>query len=201
MPQPSTSNSIPPREVTASTMLRQSYFLASSQSALASLRTPVDVSACTKARILISGLALRVSSTTLRSVCSPHVLLTVIASPPQRSTFSTMRLPNTPLIHTSTLSPGSTRLTKHASIPAEPGAEIGIVSAFSVLNAYCKSCLVWSINSMNNGSRWPKVGLAMAFKILGLTSDGPGPIKVRSGGIKVENDCIIHPRINVRACF
>ena len=37
----------------------------------------------------------------------------------------------------------------------------------------------------------------MAFRILGLTSDGPGPIKVRSGGIKVENDCIIHPRINV----
>jgi hypothetical protein len=44
--------------------------------------------------------------------------------------------PKTPLMQTITLSPSSTRLTKHASIPADPGAEIGRVNRFFVLNAY-----------------------------------------------------------------
>ena len=50
--------------------------------------------------------------------------------PPQRSTFSIMRPPNTPLRHTMTLSPGATMLTKQNSMPTEPGPEIGNVSGF-----------------------------------------------------------------------
>ena len=42
-------------EVTVSTILRQPYCLANWQSCWASERTPVEVSACTKARIFASG--------------------------------------------------------------------------------------------------------------------------------------------------
>ena len=41
--------------------------------------------------------------------------------------------------------------------------------------------------SIKAGSKCPIVGLAMAFRILGWTSEGPGPISVLVGGI---NDCI-----------
>jgi hypothetical protein len=52
--------------------------------------------------------------------------------PPQRSTFSIMRPPKTPFLHTITLSPGATMFTKQYSMPTEPGPETGNVSAFSV---------------------------------------------------------------------
>ena len=51
---------------------------------------------------------------------------------PQRRAFSSMRPPKTPLLAITTLSPGSSRLTNAHSIPAEPGAEIGRVTAFWV---------------------------------------------------------------------
>jgi hypothetical protein len=51
---------------------------------------------------------------------------------PQRLTFSFMRTPNTPLMQTTTVSPGCTRLTKQASMPTEPGPEIGIVKVLEV---------------------------------------------------------------------
>jgi hypothetical protein len=38
------------------------------------------------------------------------------------------------------------------------------------------------------GSKCPMVGLAIANKILGCTSEGPGPIKVLIGGL---NDFIV----------
>ncbi len=56
----------------------------------------------------------------------------MIGVPPQRSTFSIMRPPNTPLRQTMTLSPGATMLTKQNSMPTEPGPEIGKVSGFLV---------------------------------------------------------------------
>ena len=37
---------------------------------------------------------------------------------------------------------------------------------------------------MNKGSKWPNVGRAKAFNTVGDTSEGPGPIKVLTGGIK-----------------
>jgi hypothetical protein len=49
-----------------------------------------------------------------------------------RSTFSTIRPPNTPFTPTTTLSPGRTMLTKQYSMPTEPGPESGNVSGFFV---------------------------------------------------------------------
>jgi hypothetical protein len=44
--------------------------------------------------------------------------------------------------------------------------------------------LISSIMAMNAGSRCPMVGRAMAVSTRGCTSEGPGPIKVRTGGLK-----------------
>ena len=104
-----------------------------------------------------------------------------------------MRPPKTPFWQTITLSPGSTRLTKHASMPAEPGAETGIVSSLFVLNRFFSIPFVSSIMRMNSGSKCPIVGRAMADRTRGLTSDGPGPISVRTGGWK--EDVMLRPLI------
>jgi len=113
-----------------------------------------------------------------------QALSTITGTPPVRLTFSSIRPPNTPLRQTITLSPGSTRLTKHISIPAEPGAETGKVSAFSVWNAMRSMDLICSIRSTNAGSRWPMVGRAMASRMRWGTSEGPGPMRMRLGGMK-----------------
>ena len=165
MPQSSTLSSEPAKEVTASTIDRQLCLLANSQSCFASDMAPVEVSACTKAKILASGLSIKACSTFCGSTGLPQSSLMMTASPPTRMTFSFIRVPNTPLMHTMTLSPGSTRFAKQASMPADPGAEIGIVNSFSVMNAYFNICLVSSIISINAGSRCPIVCLAIAFKI------------------------------------
>jgi len=98
-------------------------------------RTPVEVSACTKATAFTPGLALSASSNLPGSTGSLQLSLTMIGSPWQRFTFSTMRPPNTPLTHTITLSPGSTRFTKQLSMPTEPEPETGKVKSLSVWNA------------------------------------------------------------------
>ena len=113
-------------------MVKQPYFRAISAKVLASDSAPVDVSACTNATILISGSACNACSTKTGETGSPHALSTMIAMPPQRSTFSRMRSPKTPLRQTKTLSPASTKLTKHASMPALPGADTAIVNVFLV---------------------------------------------------------------------
>ena len=63
MPHSSVSTGVPPSDVTASMIVSAPCLRARSASALASDCTPVDVSACTNARILASGLALSASST------------------------------------------------------------------------------------------------------------------------------------------
>ena len=113
-------------------MTKQSYFFAISAISLASLLTPVEVSACTKATTLVSGFFFNASSSLSRETGSPHSSFTTIASPPILSTFSTILPPKRPFTQTITLSPGSTKLTKLASIPALPGAEIAIVNSFFV---------------------------------------------------------------------
>ena len=128
------------------------------------------------------GWASKAASTFSRLTGSPQLSSTIIAMPPQRSTFSFMRPPKTPFWHTMTVSPGDTRFTKQASIPAEPGAEMGRVSAFWVWKANCSRSLISSISCRNRGSRCPMVGRASAPSTRGETSEGPGPIKVRWGG-------------------
>ncbi len=153
-----------------------------SVSVRASESAPVEVSAITNASALACGLALKASSTRCGSTARVHGSSTITAVAPQRSTFSFMRPPNTPLRHTITVSPGSTRFTKQASMPTEPGPETGNVTSLSVLKARRSSTLMSSIRSTKAGSRWPMVGRAMAASTRGCTSDGPGPMRVRSGG-------------------
>jgi len=62
----------------------------------------------------------------------PQSSSTITAMPPQRSTFSSMRPPKTPFLHTIAFVPGATRFTKQYSMPTEPGPETGNVSALSV---------------------------------------------------------------------
>jgi hypothetical protein len=101
-----------------------------------------------------------------------------------KATFSIIRVPNTPFRQTTTVSSAVTKLTKHDSIPAEPGAERAIVKALFVKKAYCNKTLISSIMPTNAGSKCPIVGLANAESTQALTSEGPGPINVRCGGIK-----------------
>ena len=63
-----------------------------------------------------------------------------------------------------------------------PGADKGRVNSFFVLKTHCKRRLVSSIKSMNSGSKWPIVGRPSALRTREDTSEGPGPIRIRSGG-------------------
>ncbi len=56
----------------------------------------------------------------------------LVTCAPKRSATSAIRLPNTPFSRTSTLSPGSTVLTKAASMPREPVPDIGTVTSWLV---------------------------------------------------------------------
>ena len=127
MPQSSTLNSTPPNEVTASTIVKQLCLRAISQRVFASDNAPVEVSACTKATKVASGVCCKVSSKACGSTALPQVPSTTTAFAPIRSTFSIIRAPKTPFRQTTTVSFSVIKLTKHASIPAEPGAEIAMV--------------------------------------------------------------------------
>ena len=72
-----------------------------------------------------------------------------------------MREQNRPLLTISTLSPCSTRLTKQASIPAEPVPEMGNVTALRVLHTARSCSCRASITLMQSGSRCPRVGRLM----------------------------------------
>ncbi len=92
----------------------------------------MEVSAWTKASSEAAGVRASTFRTASGSTARPHSCSTTTASAPQRCTFSFMRPPKTPLTQTTTVSPGCTRLTKQASMPTEPGPEIGIVSSLVV---------------------------------------------------------------------
>ena len=72
---------------------------------------------------------------------------------PRRVATSTMREQNTPLLTISTSSPRSTRLTKVASMPAEPVPEMGKVTAFLVLHTARSCSCMASMTLMQSGSR------------------------------------------------
>ena len=99
---------------------------------------------------------------------------------PQRRATSHMRSPNTPLTPMMTVSPGSSRLTKHASMPADPVPLIGSVSAFSVRKTRRSRSAISSSTSRNSGSRCPSTGRWNASITSGYGFDGPGPSSSRS---------------------
>ena len=130
MPHPSTSTGMPPSDVTVSTSSSVSVCCSAASGAI-SFSTPVDVSACTTA----SSARLRVARAARRAAAAdrsrgPTAASTRTTSAPHRRATSHMRSPNTPLTPMIAVSPGSSRLTKHASMPAEPVPLIGSVSAF-----------------------------------------------------------------------
>ena len=94
-------------------------------SASISLRTPVEVSACTTAMIAGDGWA---ASSRSGSIGSPHSASTRMTSAPWREATSHIRSPKTPFTPTTTGSAGRTKLTKDASMPAEPVPLSGRVS-------------------------------------------------------------------------
>jgi len=102
--------------------------------------TPVDVSACTTAtmRLAFSRIFF---STASGMTGVPQANSRVSTAAPSLAATSLMRMPKTPLIRISTLSPGSMRFTKQASIPADPVPDMGTVMAFSV----CRTCLSISL--------------------------------------------------------
>src|SRR5262249_42772192 len=73
------------------------------------------------------------------------------------------------------VSPGSRRLTKHASMPAEPVPESGSVKVFSVRNTVRSRAIVSSSTARNSGSMCPSSGRANAAVASGYGFDGPGP--------------------------
>jgi len=87
--------------------------------------------------------------------------------------------PNTPAAHTRTRSPGSTTLTKAASIPAVPVQRSKSLGIW--WQRHTQQVLILSMILRNSGSRCHQ-GLAMAKRTRGSALDGPGPIKMRAGG-------------------
>jgi kynureninase len=71
-------NSQPPNEVTASTIVMQSLSCAILHSAFASERAPVEVSACTNAKIFASALSFKVCSTLSKETAVPQSSSTTI---------------------------------------------------------------------------------------------------------------------------
>src|SRR5438270_6965715 len=90
-----------------------------------------------------------------------------------------MRWPKKPATQTTTLSPGSTRLTKQVSMPAMPVALAGKVNWSAVRRAARSRPCVSSMMARNSGSRWPTSGVAIAVRTRGWTSLGPGPSSTR----------------------
>ena len=125
MPHPSTSTGMPPSDVTQSTSSSASPF-AARRAAATSLRTPVDVSACTTA--MTRRARVRVEQR-CGSIGWPHGRRP--ARPRRRTAPATshMRSPNTPLTPMTTDVAGLDHVDEAASMPAEPVPLIGSVSA------------------------------------------------------------------------
>ena len=132
IPQSSTATSCPPREVTVSTMNSAPYCFASCEASTRGCKTPVDVSACTKASILTFFLDFKAASMASGATILPQSAVTGMTSAPHLAALSTILSPKTPLTPMTTVSPGSRKLQKLASMPAEPVPEIGKVSRFCV---------------------------------------------------------------------
>ena len=126
---------MPPSDVTVSAITSAPCACAMVAIASALLPTPVDVSACTKETMRMSGFASNAHSTLSSEIGVPQSSSTTTGTPPVRSTFSSCRPPKAPLRQTSTLSPGSTRFTKQVSMPTEPGTGDREGHRFSVWKA------------------------------------------------------------------
>ena len=133
MPQASISTGTPLSEVTVSSNSSAPWRLASSPTPSMGCSAPVEVSACTRARIL-AGRAWSALSSSSISNTSPHGFSRVVTSAPYRDAISAMRDPKKPFTPTITWSPLSMKLHNAASMPALPVPETASVNSFVVWN-------------------------------------------------------------------
>ena len=146
--------------------------------AATSLRTPVLVSACTRA--ITSGCRMGASRAP-GSSGRPHGASTRTTSAPQRPATSHIRSPNRPLTPITTTSPGSDRVDEGRLHARRPGARDGQGER---VRRYSIPCAVGRTSrradAMNSGSRWPSMGRASPAVASGYGLHGPGPIRTRS---------------------
>jgi hypothetical protein len=153
--------SVPPRLVTASTRYSVSEPASIFPISATGFRTPVEVSAWTTATTA-KGPFFRAAAVSARSTGFPHSNSRASTCAPRRPATSCIRRPKTPLVRTRTRSPGSTRLTKQASIPAEPVPDMGRVRELFVFRSSWSMDFVPSMMVRKYGSRCPRVGFARA---------------------------------------
>ena len=147
----------PPNDVTASNNNSAPASWTILEISSIGVNAPVEVSACTIATSL--GLELFSASTICSgSMMQPHSASTFVTLAPQRSATSAIRAPNTPLIPTTTSSPGSIKFTKQNSIPALPVPLTGKVISFFVINISRNIAFMSSIMPINDGSKCPTNG-------------------------------------------
>ena len=86
------------------------------------------------------------------------------ALPPQRRAISVNRCPKRPKMGTRTLSPGTIKDVRHASMPARAVPLMSSVHWFSVWNTWRYRAMTSFIYSVNRGSNWPSMGVERACR-------------------------------------
>ena len=104
-----------------------------------------------------------------------------VTTAPALVATSHMREPKTPATPTTISSPGSSRFTRQASMPALPVADRGSVMAFVVPNRIRRLSWTSSRTARKAGSRCPTRGCDMAARTASGTLEGPGPRSRRGG--------------------
>lgn len=144
----------------------------------------VDVSPCTVATSF--GRVRRTArSTSAGSTTAPHGASTACTSAPHRPAISVSRCPNRPKTSTSTRSPGSSKETSAASIPARAVPSTSTVASLPVRNTCRYSDCVSPMYAVIAVSYCPTRVADMARRTRGSALMGPGPISSRGGGFTV----------------
>ena len=185
MPHASASTCWPPSEVTQSTYSSASDPLAriASASSCTGNSAPVEVSACTTLTIFAPGFAASVSMMRSTLTIWPKSAVSSTTFAPTRWAKSLSRDPKNPQWQLITVSPGSTRFMKPASMAHVPDELSAIVRPPSGRRQSARRPATRSSRmSQKSGSRCPFMGRRIASSTSGCTFDGPGPQSSRSPG-------------------
>ena len=151
---------MPPRDVTASTIMNMPAPWAMGAISSRGWSTPVEVSAWTIPRNFASGLALTAFSTSPGSRGLPIGALTSTTSAPHRPATSCIREPKTPWEQIMALSPLSIMFTQAVSMPALPVPGMATVRSLPVWKTILRRSLVSSMMATKSLSRWPRSAMA-----------------------------------------
>ena len=184
MPHASASTRWPPSDVTQSAYSSASEPLAriASASSCSGNSTPVDVSACTTATILVAGFAASVSMIRSTETSWPKSAVSSTTSAPTRWAKSFSRDPKKPQWQLIILSPGSIRFRKPASIAEVPEDDRQIERPWEERQSACSPDTRSTRMPQKSGSRCPFIGRRIASSTSGCTLEGPGPHSSRSPG-------------------